>query len=190
MKGPCTTCRYHHDKTGLCSVHGGVVKGIGCDMYAVTAPKAIICTGCSKFDTRTNCCGEPRPIHFGGQVTELSFCKNIAPLKVHKAIPLSGDHAIITQARYEELLRCEQLSKAGGMDTYEDLLRDAAQLLGHATFMENAKHLADSEVDWLVPAGRTYGRICRVFGLKPYEVEMQKAQHPVSYMVNDNKEEK
>ena len=85
------------------------------------------------------------------------------------ATKIQKDSVIITEERYFELLRKEELLRVKDADDTLVMLAEAGDLLSYVTYHDNRYSQADNYEKFLQPAGRLYGRICRILGQKPYE---------------------
>ena len=128
------------------------------------------------------------------QVPEVERCSSVlkprgcslfsrASVPTKKAIAIHGDNVVISQERYEQLLRSEVTAIPQVKSADDALLRDTARLLGYATFEPNAKQLGRDFTNFFIPAGNLYGRLCHRLGVEPYATEtFEYAQAAVSYM--------
>ena len=110
-----------------------------------------------------------------------SFVRATPP--THKAIAVNGSNVIISKDRYEQLLRTESANIPQAQVADDALLRDAARLLGYATFDPNAHQPGKYFKNFFIPAGNLYGRLCHRLGVEQYAAEaLEHAQASVSYM--------
>lgn len=85
------------------------------------------------------------------------------------ATRIQNNSVVLTEERYFELLRKEELLKVRDADDTLAMLDEAGALLSYVTYHDNRYGQADSFEKFLQPAGRLYGRICRLLNQKPYE---------------------
>ena len=86
-----------------------------------------------------------------------------------EAVRIQKDSVVLTEERYFELLRKEELLKVRDADDTLLMLDEAGQLLSYVTYHDNRYGQANNFEKFLQPAGRLYGRICRILNQKPYE---------------------
>ena len=85
------------------------------------------------------------------------------------ATRIQKNSVVLTEERYFELLRKEELLKVRDADDTLTMLSEAGDLLSYVTYHDNRYNQADNYEKFLQPAGRLYGRICRILNQQPYE---------------------